>query len=78
MLVELEWCDDELRAGILLGDGRTRSSAIAYGMPLFDLARERGFAVFYTGAEEAPARRFPPPAPAAIFDVTAPLFRRAS
>ena len=74
MLVELDWVDNELHAGVAIGDGRTRTSAIAYGAPLLDLYREHDFAVFYTGAEAAPARRFPAPARAAIFDVTAPMF----
>ena len=74
MLVELDWYDNELRAGVAIGEGRTRSSAIAYGAPLLDLLGDSGFAVFYTGAEEPPARRFPAPPRAAVFDVTAPMF----
>ena len=74
MLVELDWVDNELHAGVAIGDGRTRTAAIAYGAPLLDLCGERGFAVFYTGPEEAPARRFPAPVRPAVFDVTAPMF----
>ncbi len=78
MLVELDWRDDELRSGVAIGDGRTRSAAIAYGLPLLDMGREREFAVFFTGAAEAPGRRFPAPAQAAVHEVTAPFYRRAS
>ena len=80
MLVELDWRDDELRSGVAIGDGRTRSAAIMYGLPLLDLYGERDFAVFYTGATEAPARRFPAPPRATVqavpYEVTAPMFSR--
>ncbi len=76
MLVELDWLNDELRSGVAIGDGATRSAAIAYAMPLLDLCGENGFAVFYTGAPEAPARRFPAPPRAAIYEVTAPMYVR--
>jgi hypothetical protein len=40
------------------------------------MGREREFGVFFTGATEAPGRRFPAPARAAVHEVTAPMFVR--
>jgi len=74
MLVELDWFDNELRSGVAIGDGRTRSAAIAYGAPLLDLCGERGYAVFHTATLAPPACQFPIPVRAVVHEVTAPMW----